>query len=320
MFFKRMAALFAASLLLAQAAVAQDFPNAAVRIVVPAAAGGGLDVVTRAVAQRLSERWKQPVIIDNRPGAGGGVGAQWVQNAKPDGYTLLAAQDQVMVANRYLYKTLPYDPDKGFAPVAMMVQANQMFLATPDVPARDLRELVALAKQQKGEFSYGSYGSGSTPQLAYELLKKREGLDILHVPYKGVAPVMAAMLANDIRLSLGSYAVAGKLIEAGKLKPLAIGSKERDPNMPNVKTTTELGMPWLQVSIWHSLFAPAGTPQAVVDKIAADVRAVLKEPDFAKQVAGFQILDGGPKELTARNREEVARAREMVESASIKPE
>ncbi|WP_439590259.1 Bug family tripartite tricarboxylate transporter substrate binding protein [Hydrogenophaga sp.] len=313
-------ALLAASMLVAQGALAQEYPSSAVRIVVPIAAGGGLDTVTRAVAQRLSERWKQPVIIDNRPGAGGGVGAQAVQNAKPDGYTLLAAQDQVMVANRYLYKSLPYDPDKGFAPVAMMVQANQMFLATPEVPAQDLKELVALAKQQKGKFSYGSYGSGSTPQLAYELLNKREGLDILHVPYKGVAPVMAAMMGNEIPLSLGSYAVAGKLIEAGKLKPLAIGSPERDPSMPNVKTTTELGMPWLQVSIWHSLFAPAGTPQAVVDKIAADVRAILKEPDFARQVAGFQILDGGPKELAARNREETARAKEMVESANIKPE
>jgi tripartite-type tricarboxylate transporter receptor subunit TctC len=318
--FTRMAALLATSFLLAQPVAAQDFPSGPVRIIVPIAPGGGLDVVTRAVALRLSERWKQPVIIDNRPGAGGGVGAQTVQNAKPDGLTLLAAQDQVMVANRYLYKSLPYDPDKGFAPVAMMVQANQMFLATPDVQAKDLKELVALAKQHKGKFSYGSYGSGSTPQLAFELLNKREGLDILHVPYKGVAPVMAAMLGNEVPLSVGSYAVAGKLIDAGKLKPLAIGSKERDPNLPNVKTTTELGMPWLQVSIWHSLFAPAGTPQPIVDRIAADVRAILKEPDFAKSVAGFQLLDGGPRELAARIREETARAKEMVESASIKPE
>ncbi len=318
--FKRMAATIAFTALLAQGASAQSFPSAPVRIVVPIAAGGGLDIVTRAVAHGLSQRWKQPVVIDNRPGAGGGVGAQIVQNAKPDGYTLLAAQDQVMVANRFLYASLPYDPDKGFAPVAMMAQANQLVLATPDVPANDLKELVSLVKGTRAKFWYGSYGAGSTPQLAFELLNRREGLDLLHVPYKGVAPVMTSMLGREVQLSVGSYAVAGKLIEAGKLKPLAIASSQRDPNLPNVKTTGELGMPWLQVSIWHSLFVPAGTPNAVVEKIAADVRSVMDESGFAEKVPGFLILNGGPKELAARNREEVVRAKEMVESANIKPE
>jgi tripartite-type tricarboxylate transporter receptor subunit TctC len=317
---KKITGVLALGILLAQAATAADFPNGPVKIVVPVAAGGGLDIVVRALVPILSERWKQPVVVDNRPGAGGGVGAQAVANAKPDGLTLLAAQDQVMVANRFLYKSLPYDPDKSFLPVAMMVQANQLFLATADVPARDLKELVTLVKAQKGKFSYGSYGAGSTPQLAFELLNKREGLDIVHVPYKGIAPVMTAMLGNEVQLSVGSAAVAGKLIETGKLKPLAVGSSERDPALPNVKTTAELGMPWLQVSIWHSLFAPAGTPAPVVDKIAADVRAALKHPDFAKRTSGFIVLDGGPRELAERNREEVARAREMVETANIKPE
>lgn len=318
--FKNMAGLFVASALLMQGAMAANFPNGPVRIVVPVAAGGGLDTVVRALAPLLSERWKQPVIVDNRPGAGGGIGAAIVANAKPDGLTLLAAQDQVMVANRFLYKSLPYDPDKNFAPVAMMVQANQLFLATPEVQAKDLKELVALVKAHKGKFSYGSYGAGSTPQLAFELLNKREGLDILQVPYKGVAPVLSAMLSHQVQLSLGSAAVAGQLIDAGRLKALAVGSKERDPSLPNVKTTTELGMPWLQVSIWHSLYAPAGTPPSIVEKIAMDVRAALKEPVFAKRTPGFQILDGGPKELAERDREEVGRAREMVESANIRPE
>jgi len=317
---KMMASALALGMLLAHTAMAEDFPNATVKIVVPVTPGGGLDIVARSLAPLLSEHWKQPVIVENRPGAGGVLGAQAVATSKPDGLTLLAAQDQVMVANRFMYKSLPYDPDKSFAPVAMMVQANQLFLVTPDVPARDLKELIALVKAQKDKFSYGSYGVGSTPQLAFELLNKREGLDIVHVPYKGIAPVMQAMMGNEVQLSVGSAAVAGKLIEAGKLKPIAVGSKERDPTLPNVKTTAELGMPWLQVSIWHSLFAPAGTPPAIVEKISADVRAALKHPDFAKRTVGFVVLDGGPKELAERNREEVVRAREMVESANIKPE
>lgn len=318
--FKHIVSGLAFGALLLHGAAAADYPSGPVKIVVPVAAGGGLDIVVRALAPLLSERWKQPVIVDNRPGAGGGVGASAVANAKPDGSTLLAAQDQVMVSNRFLYKSLPYDPDKSFAPVAMLVQANQLFLATPDVPASDLKELVALARAHKGKYSYGSYGVGSTPQLAYELMNKREGLDIVHVPYKGIAPVMGAMLGNEVSLSVGSAAVAGKLLEAGKLKALAVGSKQRDPSLPEVKTTTELGMPWLQVSIWHSLFAPAGTPPAIVDKIAQDVRAALKDPEFARRTPGFEILDGGPAQLAERNREEVARAREMVESASISAE
>ncbi len=318
--FNRAMALAALTLTLAHGAQASDLPNGPVKIVVPVAAGGGLDVVVRVLGQRLSERWKQPVIVDNRPGAGGTIGALAVAKSAPDGLTLLAAQDQVMVANRFLYKSLPYDPDKSFAPVAMMVQANQFVIATPQVPVSDLRELIALASREKGKLTYGSYGNGSTPHLAFETLNKREKLDILHVPYKGVAPVLSAMLGNEVQLSVASAAIAGAQISAGKIKPLAIASKERDPSFPEVKTTAELGVPYLQVSIWHSLFAPAGTPPAMVNAIARDVREILKDPAVAKQLAGFQILDGGPQELANRNREEVARTKEMVENAGVQPE
>lgn len=318
--YRKLAGILGLTVVLAHGAAAADFPDGPVRIVVPAAAGGGLDIVVRALTPILAERWKQPVIVDNRPGAGGSIGAGVVANAKADGLTLLAAQDQIMVANRFLYKTLPYDPESDFAPVAMMVQANQLVLATPKVPANDLKELVDYVKAGKGRFFYGSYGAGSTPHLAFELLNKREGLELTHVPYKGVAPVLTGMMSDEVQLSFGSAAVAGNLIDAGKLKPLAVASRERDPSLPSVKTTTELGMPWLQVSIWHSLFAPKGTPSEIVEKIAADVQLALKSPEFSTRTPGFVILDGGPQELAKRNREEVERAREMVESANITPQ
>jgi tripartite-type tricarboxylate transporter receptor subunit TctC len=313
-------ALVATLPLLRMPATAQDYPSGQVRIVVPAIAGGGLDIIVRPLAQRLSERWKQPVIIDNRPGAGGLIGAGAVAKAAPDGLMLLAAQDQIMVTNRYLYKSLTYDPDTSFVPIAMLVQANQMILASTSVPVDDLGQLVALVKQEKGKFSYGSYGAGSQPQLAFEMLNRREGLDIIHVPYKGVAPVITGLLGNEIQLSMGSAAVAGALISAGKLKALAIASAQRDPAFPDVKTTRELGYPYLRIAVWHSLYAPAGTPSSIVDKIAKDVRAVLKEPDFAKSVPGFELLDGGPQELAQRNQRGVAIAQEMVTTANIRPE
>lgn len=318
--YKKVIGILGLSVVMAQGAAAASFPDGPVRVVVPVAAGGGLDIVVRALTPILTEKWNRPVIVDNRPGAGGSIGASAVANAKPDGLTLLAAHDQVMVANRFLYKELSYDPDRDFAPVAMLVQANQLVLATPKVPVNDLKELVDYVKAGKGRFFYGSYGAGSTPHLAFELVNKREGLSLTHVPYKGVAPVLTGMMSDEVQLSFGSAAVAGSLIEAGKLKPLAVANTERDPSFPDVKTTAELGFPWLQVSIWHSLFAPKGTPPDLIEKIADDVRLALKSPEFAKRTPGFVILDGGPEELAKRNREEVERKREMVSSANITPQ
>lgn len=319
MSFRRLICSALLAFAVAAPASAQDYPSRPVRIVVPVPPGGGLDVVARVLARRLGEDWKQPVVVENRPGAGGGIGAAMVAQAAPDGLTLLAAQDQVMVANRFLYKSLPYDPDKQFAPVAMLVQADQLVLAAGTVAADDLRALVASSR--RGErLSYGSYGSGSTPQLAFETLNKHEKLSLLHVPYKGIAPVIQALLAGEVQLSVGSSAVAAGQIRAGKLKPLAVASTERDATFPDVKTTAELGFPYLQMSIWHSLYAPAGTPPEITRKIAADVDRILAEPEVRKQIAGFRVLGGTPQALAARLREEVARAAEMIANAGIQPE
>lgn len=297
-----------------------DFPKGPVRIIVPVAAGGGLDAVARVLAPPLSKRWNQPVIVDNRPGVGGMIGASAAAKSPPDGLTLLIAHDAVTVANRFLYKSLPYSPENDLAPVAMVVQANQLVLATPNTHAKDLKELVEHTKRAPGKLAFASFGPGSPPHLAFAMLNSREGLDLLDVPYKGIAPSLQALLGGEVNLSLGSAAIAGKLIEAGKLKVLAVTDNKRDPTYPDVKTAQEQGFGYLQISIWHSLFAPAGTPPELLHRIAADVRAVTADPEFMRRLPGFTLLDGGPKELAERIRVETARMKEMSDAAKLRPE
>ncbi|HEY4068668.1 MAG TPA: tripartite tricarboxylate transporter substrate binding protein [Burkholderiaceae bacterium] len=304
-------------------AAAETFPDKPVRIIVPFPPGGGVDVLIRAVAAELSARWGQPVVIDNRAGAGGLIGAQAVAKAAPDGYTLLATINQTITSNRFLYKNLPYDPDKGFAPVSLMVGSDQFLIANPSVPATDLRALVALARTRATPFAYGSFGSGSQPHLLYELLKTQAKIELTHIPYKGVAPAITATLAGEIQLSTGSAGVAGELMRAGKLKPLAVAGKHRSAQFPEVPTTAEQGWPMLLAPTWYALLAPAGTPSAIVEQIATDVHAVLMQPAFAERNAhakGLEVIAGGPAELAAAIREDVTLTGAMVRTAGVQPE
>lgn len=308
---------------LAGHAAAQTYPTRAIHVVVPFAAGGGVDVVVRALAPELTARWGQPIIVDNRTGAGSLIGAEAVARAPADGYTLLATTSQTFTANRYLYKTLPYDPDRSFVPITLMVRADQFLLANPALPAKDLKELVALARERPGTVSYGSWGIGSEPQLTYEQLNKRETLNLLHVPYKGVAPVLTALTAGEIQLSVGSAGIAGGLIQAGRVKPLALAAPSRSTRFPNVPTTTELGYPYLRAAIMIGLWAPAGTPAPVLEKIGNDVRGVLKTPAFADKYLtrpGYVGVASSADELTNLLREETARIGEVVQAANIKPD
>ena len=318
-------ALFAALLLvgLAIPAVAQQYPARTVRFIVPFPPGGGVDIVIRAVAAELTERWKQPVIVENKPGIGSIVGAEAVAKSPADGYTLLATVNQTLTANRFLFKSLPYDPDKSFAPVTIMVRSDQMILPKAALPVKDLRELVALARREPGKLNYGSYGNGSQPQLAFELLNNREKLEIVHIPYKGIAPLLTALSAGEVDLATGSANVAMGLIKGGKVKPLAAAGKDRLAQFPDLPTTAELGFPWLNVSIWYGVFAPAGTPAAIVAKISEDVRAVLRTPAFAERHAtskGLEVVASSPQDVAGVVRDEVAVLAEMVRAARIEPE
>jgi tripartite-type tricarboxylate transporter receptor subunit TctC len=304
-------------------AFAQQYPVHPIRVVVPFPQGGGIDVLVRALAGELTAKWGQPVIIDNRAGAGGNIGVEAVAKATPDGYTLLATVNQTFTSNRFLYKTLSYDPDRSFVPVTLMVQSDHFLLAHPSVPARDMRELVALAKRQPGKLTYGSFGNGSQPQLVYETLNKREGLDLLHVPYKGIAPLMLAVTAGEVNLATGSAGVAGELIRAGRVKALAIAGKRRAAQFPDVPTTAEAGFPQVQASIWYGLFAPAGTPSAIVEKVGDDVRALLRTPAFADKQAtarGLDVVASTSHELAAAIKEETATVGEMIRAADVKAE
>ena len=305
------------------AAAAQQFPNRPVKFIIPFPPGGGVDVLTRAVAVDLGAKWGQPVIIENRPGAGSNIGAEAVAKSAPDGYTLLGTVNQTLTSNRFLYKQLPYDPDRGLAPVTLMIQSEQFLLAHGALPAKDLRELVALAKRERGKLTYGSFGTGSQPLLIYETLNQREGLDILHVPYKGIAPTLLALTAGEVNLTVASFGVAGELLKAGRIKPLAIAGKRRDARFPDVATTAELGFPYLQTSIWYAMFAPGGTPAPIVEKISNDVRAILKNPAFAEKhitARGFDLVASSPQELAAVIKEEVPVVGEMIRAAGVKPE
>lgn len=294
-------------------AQAQGFPARPVRVIIPFPPGGGIDAVVRALGAELSAKWGQPVVVENRAGAGGNIGTEAAARAPADGYTLLASVNQQFSANRYLYKNLGYDPDKSFAPITLMVQNDQFFLAHPSLRARDLREALELAKREPGKLNYGSFGIGSQPHLAFSFINRKYGTDLLHVPYKGIAPLMTAVTAG----------VAGELMKAGKLKGLAIAGKQRSALFPGVATTGELGYPDLQVSIWFGLFAPAGTPSQVVDRIGDDARAILKSPPFIERhlaSRGYDVVAGTATELANTIREETAAVAEMIKAAGVTPE
>lgn len=299
------------------------YPNKPIRIVVPFPPGGGIDILIRAVGKELSDKWKQPVVIDNRGGAATFIGAQAVARSEPDGYTLLATTDPTFTANRHLFSKLPYDPDKDFEPIIQMVKGDNIIVANPSVPVTNLKDLVAAAKKSGSNLSFASYGNGTQPHLAFGTLNKREGIEILHVPYKGITPVVTAVLAKEVDVSLASAGVMGEMIKSERVRPLAITGTKRMPQFPNVPTTAELGFPYLQSFIWYGVFAPAGTPPAIVTKLNAEIAAILKDPGFAERQIlskGMTPMAGSPKDLANAVREDGATIGEMVKAANIKPE
>ncbi|MPZ35027.1 MAG: tripartite tricarboxylate transporter substrate binding protein [Rhodospirillales bacterium] len=302
---------------------AQTYPDRPVKIVLGVPPGGGLDVLVRGVAQELSAKWGKSVVVENRPGASGLIAAEGIANAAPDGYSLLATTDQIYMGNRYAFKNLPYNPDTSFANIVIMARAEQFLLASPEVPAKNLPELIAVEKQKPGSLAYGTWGEGSPPHLVYETLNKNTGTKFLHVPYKGVAPVLNALTSNEIQLSVGSSGVAGQLLKAGKVKALAFAARERSPLFPDVPTTAELGFPAIQAFLWFGLAAPAGTPQAIIDKISADVRDVIRQPAFTERfitVPGWKVIASTPAETDQIIKNELPIIRDMSAAAGVKPQ
>lgn len=277
------------------------FPTRPVRIVVAYPPGGGIDVLGRQLAERLAARWGQPVVVENRPGGSTIPAAETVAKAPADGHTILLTSDSTFSINPHLFAKLPYS-DRDFVPVTQLILLQQLLLANPSVPAKNLAELVALAKAQPGALDYGSYGSGSQPHLAAETLKAKAGIDIVHVPYKGLSFSIPAAIAGEVDLTFSGVASSRAQVQAGRLKALAIGGPQRSPLMPDVPTFAEQGYPEVETHAWFGLFVPAGTPRAAVDRIYRDVAAILGEPGFREKDVvqkGYDLVASSPEAFAA---------------------
>lgn len=293
LFIRRLAILLALALCAIQApGFAQTFPSRPVTLVVPFPPGGGTDTGGRVIAEQLGRRWGQPVIVENKGGAAGQIGADFVAKSRPDGYTLLLGNIGTQAINPLLYPKLPYDADKAFAPVSLVAELPLAMMVNPSVPAKTAAEFVALAKARPGQMSYSSSGAGGAPHLAAEMFKDQTGAFILHVPYRGGGPAIADLLAGHVQLSFMTVLEASGHIKAGKLRALAVTGDKRVPAFPEVPTLAESVAPGFNAISWIGLLAPAGTPPEVVEKIAADLRAVLADESVKARFVG---LGGVPR-------------------------
>ncbi len=299
---KLLCALFMLSV--AAASPAEEYPSKPIRIVVPLAPGGGTDTLARVLASKLRERLGQSVIVENRGGAAGNIGAEAVFNAPPDGYTLLFTQPAPLVVNKALYGKLPFEPEK-FVPISLVSLQDLMLAVHPDVPAKTLPELIAYAKANPGKLNYGSSGAGSAPHLAAELFKSMAGVDIVHIPYKGSGESQLAALSGEVDLVFFAFSSALANAKAGKLRPLAVGGTKRNPQLPDVPSVSEV-VKGFQGASWTALVAPPGTPSAIVERLSKEVLQITKEPDVRKRLldAGDEPSEATPAEAAAFLKEE----------------
>ena len=306
--------------LTASPAAAQSYPSKTVRIVVPFPPGGSTDLLARRLSDRLSEKWKQTVIVENRAGAGGTVGADHVSKSEPDGHTLLLGVTGSNGIAGSLYPNLPYDMIKGFSPITIVVSAPLLIVKNPKVPANNLQELVAAARAKPASLSYGSPGNGTSMHLTGEMFKLATKASFLHIPYRGSAGALADTMGGQIDLMFGDVLVVTPQLAAGKLVALGVTSKERHPMFPNVPTVAESGYPGFEALSWQGLFAPAGTPPAIVEKINQDVNAALKSAEFQEYFGsrGFTLGGSSANEFKAFIESEVKKWANIVKTAGVK--
>ncbi len=319
----RMVALCLFAQALAPAATAQDFPVRPVRIVVPYPAGGGVDGLARPLAERLSRTWNQAVVIENKAGAATQIGGDAVAKAAPDGHTLLLTSDSSITSNPHLYPKMPFDPIRDLVPVTQLIDLHQMVVAHPSVGANTLQELVALARARPGALNYGSYGSGSQPHLLFEALKAQTGIQIAHIPYKGIAPALTAAVGGEVQLTLGGAATTRGHFQTGRLKPLAIARQERLALYPEVPTLREAGYPDIDPRPWFGVFAPAATPRPLVERIRRDIAAVLGEPEFREREItgkGYTGVGSTPDEFAAFVRADLESKGRLIRVSGAKAE
>jgi tripartite-type tricarboxylate transporter receptor subunit TctC len=302
----------------AASATAQSYPIRPVRLVVAYAAGGSNDILARAMAQKLSETWKQPVLVDNKPGGNTVIGTDIVAKATPDGHTLLVTPPSFVI-NPGLIKKLPYDSLRDFTPVSLLNINPQVLVVNPSVPARNARELIALAKAKPGVLNYSSSGSGGANHLAGELFKSMARVQIMHVPYKGNAPSLTALVSGEVDFAINSLPSALPLIKSGRLRPLAVTSRQRSQVLPALPTVEEAGLRGYEAVAWTGLSAPAKTPREIVERIHAPVAAIIASAEFRERLKaeGSEPVGGKPEQFAAFIQDEIAKWQRIIAVANV---
>jgi tripartite-type tricarboxylate transporter receptor subunit TctC len=297
---------------------AAGFPEKPVRLIVPFPPGGVNDIVSRLIANQLNAAWQRPVIIDNRGGAGGMIGADLAARANPDGYTLFIVSSSI-TSNVALYPKLTFDLRRDFAPISTLVAGAYVLVVNPSVPARSVRELVALAKGEPRKLSFSSFGEGSSAHLVMELFTSLAGIELLHVPYKGGGPAMAAVMSGEVQLTFSNLSVGLPQVKAGKLRALAVSSLKRQPALPDVPSLHEAGLPGFDAAAWVGLIAPVKTPKALLAQLNGDVRTALAEPALRQQIEarGLAPWVGTPEELARHIDAEIDRWGKVIRAAGV---
>jgi tripartite-type tricarboxylate transporter receptor subunit TctC len=301
-------------------ASAQSYPVRPVKIVVPTSPGGATDSFSRAIAQRLAEGWGQPVVVENRPGANQIIGADYVAKSAPDGHTLLVSDASSFVMNPHLYRKLPYDGLRSFTPITVLVRFPWVIAVHPSVPANSFQELVKLAKARPGRLSYGSFGLGSSAHISVDYLKRLAGIDIVHVPYKGAAPAVTALLTGEISMMMVTPLLAEPHARNGKLKLIAAATPERIAGLPNLPTVAESGVPGYSAGTWFALAGPSGIPRDVVAGIYGGVMKVLNEPAFRERNVTkqwFEVVGNTPEQFADYLKTEYERWDKLIKLSGV---
>jgi tripartite-type tricarboxylate transporter receptor subunit TctC len=319
---KRITGWVAAMALAGSAALAQAqaWPAKPIKWVVPFAPGGTTDILARTVGEKLAQALGQPVIVDNKPGAGGGVGAEFTARSAPDGYTIMGGTISTHAINASLYSKLPYDPVKDFVPVTLIARVPNMLVVNPAVPAGNVKELIALLKANPAKYTFASSGNGTSQHLSGELFKTMAGVEMQHIPYKGSPPALQDVVGGQVTMTFDNITTAWPLAKAGKLRALAVTTAKRSSVAPEVPTLSEAGLPGFEVGSWQGVFAPAGTPPEIVRRLNAEIVRILNLPDVKEKLTalGAEIVADSPEEFSALVKAEVGKWADVVRKSGAR--
>jgi len=305
---------------LALGAQAQTYPSKPIRLICPFPPGGAVDIASRALAHELTQSLGQPVTVDNRPGAGGNIGAEITAKSAPDGYTLLMTTSGIMAINPALYSKVPFDALKDFTPVSLVVSLNNVLVVNPGLPYKSVKDVIAAAKANPGKLTYASSGNGTSIHLSGELFKSMTGVDMLHIPYKGSAPAVTDLLAGQVNMMFDNIPSSLPHIRAGKLRALAVTGAKRSPLLPDVPTIAEAGVPGYESYVWFGVVAPAGTPGSIVQRLNAAIAKAAAAPAFHSRLVeqGYDIVTSTPEQMTDSTRNEMVKWGKIVKASGAK--